>query len=126
MTDFLFRQLAWFVSLLDDLADDLLGELGDLVGQARNLPARIVLVNDIALRSLHQLRLGLLHGSKRCVAVAGLDCCLDGTDRAAQLGPARLVDLGAASNLAGRLLGGSRIGHLLKYPSTGTDHDSPG
>jgi hypothetical protein len=35
------------------------------------------------------------------------------------LGAARFVDGGPASNLARRLLGGSGIGHGLKYPSGG-------
>ena len=117
MTDFLFRQLAWFVSLLDDLADDLLGELVDLVGQALNLPARIVLVNDIPLRSLHQFGFRARHRLQRCIAVAALDRFLDGANRATHLGAARLVDDGAAGNLAGRLLGGGGIGHVLNYPS---------
>ena len=103
-----------------------LAELGDLMRQARDLAVRIVAVNDVVLRRLHQLRLGALHGRHRCIAVAGLDCFLDGAHRSAQLGPARLVDDGAAGNLAGRLLGGSRIGHLFKYPSTGTDRGWPG
>ena len=94
--------------------------------EPRNLPARIVLVNDVALRCLHQFGLRLRHRLQRRVAVAALDRFFDGADRAAQLGPARLVDDGAAGNLAGRLLGGSRIGHLLKYPSAVTDRGWPG
>jgi len=94
--------------------------------ETRYLPARVVLVNDVALRCLHQLRLRVLHRLQRCVPVTALDRFLDGADRAAQLGPLRLVDDGAAGNLAGRLLGGSRIGHLLKYPSAGTDRGWPG
>ncbi len=83
-------------------------------------------MDDAALRRLHQFRLGARHRLQRRVAVAALDRFLDGADRAAELGPARLVDDGAAGNLAGRLFGGSRIGHLLKYPSAVTDRGWPG
>src|SRR6267142_1225798 len=103
-----------------------LRKLGDLMREARNLPARVVLVNDVALRCLHQFWFCAHHRLQRCGAVAALDRFLDGADRAAQLGPARLVDDGAAGNLAGRLLGGSRIGHLLKSPSAVTDRGWPG
>jgi len=99
----------------DGLASSLLGELGDLMGEARNLPARIVLVNDVALRCLHQLRLRAGESLQRRVAVAALDRFLDGTNCAAQLGTTRLVDDGATGNLAGRLLGGGGIGHVLKF-----------
>ena len=50
-------------------------------------------------------------------AIAALDRFLDGADRATHLGAARLVDDGAAGNLAGRLFGGRGIGHVLNYPS---------
>ena len=94
-----------------------LAELGDRVREARHLPARIVLVNDVALRGLHQFRLGALHRFQRCVAITALDRFLDGADGTTHLSAARLVDDGAAGNLAGRLLGGSGIGHVLNYPS---------
>src|ERR1019366_5824765 len=87
-------------------------ELCDLMREPRDLPARIVLVNDIALGCLHQLRLGARHRFQRGIAVAALDRLFDDADRAAHLGAARLVDDGAAGNLACRLLGGSRIGHV--------------
>ena len=73
--------------------------------EPRNLSARIVLMDDAALRRLHQLGLGALHRLQRRLAVAALDRFLDGADRAAQLGAPRLVDDGAAGNLAGRFLG---------------------
>src|SRR6202048_4994857 len=85
--------------------------------ETRNLSARIVLVNDVALRRLHQLRLSARHRLLRRSAIAALDRLFDDADRTAHLGAARLVDDGAAGNLARRLLGGSRIGHILKYPS---------
>src|SRR6478735_6258974 len=84
--------------------------------QARDLTVRIVAVDDVVLRRLHQFRLGALHRRGRRIAIAAVDRFLDGAHRTAQLGPARLVDDGAAGNLAGRLLGGSGIGHLFKYP----------
>src|ERR1700759_3851548 len=89
--------------------------------EPRDLSARIILVNDIALRCLHQLGLRARHCLDRGVAVAALDRLFDDANRAAHLGPARLVDDGAAGNLARRLLGGSRIGHVLKCPSAVTD-----
>src|ERR1700754_4045492 len=93
--------------------------------QARHLTVRVVAVNDVVLRRLHQFRLGMLHRRSRRGAIAALDCFLDGTHGGAQLGSARLVDDGAAGNLAGRLLGGSRIGHLFKNPSTSADCGGP-
>jgi hypothetical protein len=94
----------------------LLAELRNRARQARHLPARVVLVNDVALRRTHQLGLGAGHRLQRRVAVAALDRFLDVADGAAHLGAARLVDHGAAGDLAGRLLGGSRVGHRLKNP----------
>ena len=88
--------------------------------QPRNLPARIVLVNDVALRRLHQLGLSLRHRLQCRIAVTALDRFFDAADGAAHLGAARLVDDGAAGNLARRLFGGSGIGHVLKYPSAVT------
>ena len=89
--------------------------------QPRNFSARGILVNDVALRSLHQLRLGADHCLERRVAVAPLDRLFDRPHRAAHLGPTRFIDDGAAGNLARRLFGGSRIGHVLKCPSAVTD-----
>jgi len=99
----------------DQSTDQLFADLGDLVREARDLSAGIVLVNDVALRRLHQFRFGMGERLQRRVAIAALDRFLDGADRAAHLGAARLVDDGAASDLACRLLGGSRIGHGLKF-----------
>jgi hypothetical protein len=87
----------------------------------RDLSARIVLMNDVALRGLHQFRLGAGHRLQRGIAIAALDRLFDGADRAAHLGAARLIDNRAAGNLARRLLGGSCVGHALKYPSAVTD-----
>src|SRR5215813_10409513 len=86
------------------------------MGEPRYLPARIVLVNDVALRRSHQLGFGARHRLQRSIAVAAIDRFLDGADGTAHLGAARLVDHGAAGNLARRFLGGSRIGHRLKIP----------
>src|ERR1700728_1753268 len=99
----------------------LLRQLCNLMHKSRNLSARRVLVNDIALSGFHQLRLGACHCLERCVAVTALDRFLDRSDRAAHLGAAGFIDDGAAGNLARRLLGGSRIGHVLKCPSAVTD-----
>jgi len=84
------------------------------VREAGHFAARIVLVNDVALRCAHQFRLGPHHRLHGRVAVTALDRFLDVADGAAHLGAARLVDHGAAGNLARRFLGGSRIGHLFK------------
>jgi hypothetical protein len=80
-------------------------KLRDLMHQTRHFAARIVLVNDVALRGAHQLGLGARHRPQRCIAIAALDRFLDSADRAAHLRPARLIDQGAAGNLARRLLG---------------------
>src|SRR5271163_4772385 len=90
----------------------LLRQLRNLMHKSRNLPARRVLVNDVALRRFHQLRLGTRHCLECCVAVTALDRFFDRSDRTAHLGAARFIDDGAAGNLARRLLGGSRIGHV--------------
>ena len=52
-------------------------ELGDLVREPRDLSARIVLVNDVALRGLHQFRLRVRHRLQRRIAVAALDRLFD-------------------------------------------------
>src|ERR1700722_4105144 len=101
-------------------------ELGDLMRQPRNLPARIVLVDDIALCRLHELRLRTRHRLQRRVAITALDRIFDRANRATHLCAARLIDDSAAGNLAGRLLGGGSIGHVLKCPSTVTDRGWPG
>src|SRR3569623_819780 len=82
-------------------------------GEARHLPACIVLVNDVALGGAHQLRLGLLHRFDGGVAVALFDRRFDEANRTAHLGAAGFVDRGATGNLASRLLGGGGIGHGL-------------
>jgi hypothetical protein len=43
------------------LVDSLFRELRDLMRQPRDLPACIVLVNDLALRRSHELRFGVRH-----------------------------------------------------------------
>ena len=73
--------------------------------EPRDLSARIVLMDDVALRCLHQFRFRTCHRLQRCFAVAAFDRLLDNTDCAAHLGPARLVDNSATGNLARRLLG---------------------
>ena len=100
---------------------DLLRELCNLTPESRNLSACIVLVNDLALRGPHELRFSARHRLQRRVTIAALDRLLDGSHRTAHRRAARLVDDGAAGNLARRLFGGSGIGHVLNYPSTVTD-----
>src|SRR2546426_7950531 len=75
-------------------------QLGDLMREPRDLSARIVLVNDIALRCLHEFRFGGLHCLQRRIAVAALDRLFDNADRAVHLGAARLVGNGAAGALS--------------------------
>src|SRR5450432_1229299 len=101
-------------------------ELCDLMGEPRDLSARIVLVDDVALRGLHEFRFRTRHRLQRRIAVAALDRLFDNADRAAHLGATRLVDNGAAGNLARRLLGGGGIGHAFKYPSAVTDRGCSG
>jgi hypothetical protein len=98
-----------------------LRKLGDLMREPRYLSARIVLVNDVALRCLHELRFCVRHCLQRCSTVAALDRLFDSANCAAHLGAARLVDNRAAGNLARRLLGGRSIGHGLKCPSAVID-----
>ena len=52
-------------------------ELCDLMREPRDLSARIVLVDDVALRSLHELRLRTRHRRQRRIAVAALDRLFD-------------------------------------------------
>ena len=102
-------------SLTDNFPIDSFCELGDLMREARDLAARVVLVNDVALRCLHQFWFRTGHGLERRSTVAACDGFLDEADRSAHLGAARFVDDGAAGNLARRLLGGSGIGHGLNF-----------
>src|SRR5262249_57759146 len=67
-------------------------QLGNLMSKPRDLPARIVLVNNIALRRFHQLGLCMRHRLQGRVAVTAIDPVLDAADRAAHLGSARFVD----------------------------------
>ena len=83
----------------------LLRELRDLMRETRYFAARIVLVNDVALRGSHQFRLCARHRFQCSIAIAALDCFFDIAHRAAHLRATRFVDQGAASNLARRLAG---------------------
>ena len=89
-------------------------ELCDLMRQPRNLSAGIVLVNDVALRRLHQFRLSTRHRLEGPITVAALDRFLDGSHRTTHLGPARLIDDSTAGDLSRGLPGGSGVGHILK------------
>jgi len=83
----------------------LLREFGDCVGQPGDLAARSILMDHVLLRGSHQLRLRFLQRCDGGGAVALLDRFLDAAHRTAHTGAARLVDGGAASDLAGRLAG---------------------
>ena len=98
------------------LSIGLCAELRDLMHQAGNLAACRVPVNDIALSGAHQLGLRAHHRLHRCIAVAALDRVFDAAHGATHLGAAGLVDRGTTGNLARRFLGGSGVGHRLKYP----------
>src|SRR4051794_25302193 len=72
-TDF-FDQLTWSsLGVHLEFTWSSLGELGDLMRKPRNLAARIVLVNDAALRCLHQRRFRDCHRLQRRFPVAALD-----------------------------------------------------
>src|SRR6185312_3694303 len=89
----------------------LLAELADLVGKTRDLAARRPLVDDAALGGAHQLRLGRLEGAQRLLLVAARNRLFDRPEVGTHARTPRLVDLGAARDLAARLLGGFGIGH---------------
>src|SRR2546423_3311680 len=103
-----------FVSI--GLLSSLFCQLGNLVGEPRDFPARTVLVNDVALCCAHQLRLGLCHRLQCRGAVATLDRRFDHADGATHLGTARLVDSGATGNLAPSLAGASRTSSTPHTP----------
>src|SRR5262245_41895579 len=71
-----------------------------------------MLVHDAFLGGAHEDRLGLLEGGEGVLAVARRDRFLDLADERAHARAARLVDLGAAHDLARGLLGGLGIRHL--------------
>lgn len=110
----------------EGVARGLLRQLGDPVREPRDFAAGGVLVNDVALRGLHQLGLGSRHRLDGSVAVTLGERLFDHADRAAHLGAPRFVDEGAAGNLACRLLGGGRIGHALTDPSAAAAIGGPG
>ena len=89
----------------------LLAELGDAVGEARNLAAGIVLMDDATLRSAHDHRLGRLQGCRSRRTVAASDRFLDFAHRAAQRRAPCLVDFGPTRDLARGFAGGLGIGH---------------
>lgn len=87
--------------------------------EPRYFSAGAIPVNDVSLRGLHQFWLGARQRFPGGVAIPALDRFFNAADRAAHLGASCLVDHAAAGNLSCRLLGGTGIGHLLDYPSTG-------
>jgi len=88
-------------------------ELGDTMREPWNFSAGVVLVNRSTLRGAHDRRLGFLESRQRCVTVAACDRLLDPADRTAQGGAARLVDLGAACDLARGFAGGLGVCHVV-------------
>jgi hypothetical protein len=79
---------------------ELLAELGDAVREPGHFAAGAVFMHDVSLRRTHDHRLRVLHRGHRRVAVAAGDRFLDLAHGIAQQGAARLVDFGAARDLA--------------------------
>ncbi len=76
-------------------------------------------MNDALGGCAHQLRLCGPQCGGSCYRVAGGQCLLDLADEGADTRAASLVDLSAASDLAGRLFRRSRIGHGCLSSETG-------
>src|SRR5262249_51415276 len=93
---------------LSSAKSGLLAELADLLGEAGDLAARGPPMDHAALGGPHELRLGRLQGRLSLPLVAARDGVLDQAEVAPHARAPRLVDLGTAGNLAGRLLGGLR------------------
>src|ERR1700692_4176070 len=68
-------------------------------------------MDDAGARGTHESRLGFSHGGGGRSPVAGGDRLFDLAHRTAHAGAPRLVDHGAAGDLAGGLLGGLGISH---------------
>src|SRR4051794_23638882 len=73
-----------------------LRELCNLMREPRHLSARVVLVNDVALRRAHELGLSVHHRLDRRVAITALERVFDLAHGATHLRAARLVDDGAS------------------------------
>src|ERR1022692_454944 len=94
-----------------DVGPGLFAELADLMSQARHLPACGLLMNDAALGGPHELGFGGQEGRLGLRLFPARDRVLDQAQIVAHARTARLVDLGTARDLAGRLLGGLGVGH---------------
>jgi hypothetical protein len=94
-----------------DVGLGLFAELADLMGQARHLPARGLLMDDAALGGPHELGFGGQEGRFGLGLIPACDRVIDQAQIVAHARAARLVDLGTARDLAGRLLGGLGVGH---------------
>src|SRR5580704_9521636 len=94
-----------------DSFGSLFAELGNAVGEPRNFPAGGVAMDDAGSRGTDERRLGFGHGGDGRGAVAGCDRLLDFAHGTAHAGTPRLIDHGAAGNLASGLLGGFCISH---------------
>src|SRR5579871_2394971 len=78
----------------------LLAERGDPMGEARDLAAGGVLVNDALLSRPHDDRLGFAQRRRRLGAITACDRIFDLADIVAHARAAHLVDRRAARNLA--------------------------
>src|SRR5262245_4247912 len=78
----------------------LLAEFGNAMGEARNFPAGIALVNDAALRCAHDNGLSRLECQERRIAIAALDRLFDLSHRIPQERTATFVHFGAARDHA--------------------------
>src|SRR5690606_1415287 len=87
-------------------------ELPQLSGQSRHLARAGVLVDHALGDGPHQLRLGLHEGALSGGRIARGDGLVKTAQVGADARAARLVDFGAAGDLADRLLGAGRVGHV--------------
>jgi len=81
------------------------------MAQAGDFAACRIVMDDALLSRTHDHRFGFLQRRQCLGAVAGRDCLLDLAYEGPHLGASRLVDLGAAGDLAGGFAGRGGIGH---------------
>src|SRR6516162_4293150 len=72
---------------------------------------RSIAMKDALLGRAHDDRLRYLQRCQRFIAIASCDCFLDLAHEGPQVRAPRLVDLGAARDLAGSFTGRTGIGH---------------
>jgi hypothetical protein len=92
-------------------------ELGDSVSKTRYFAAGRVAMNDVFLCRAHNHGLGFSERSQRLATVSRRNRFLDASHKAAHAGAARLIDFGAARDLARCLAGGTGVGHALSSSS---------